>query len=143
MTTSMPRILIIDDNPGDIELIRIACDMAGITAAQDACHDGVEAIQHLDLAMQTGVLPTLLLLDLNMPRANGFEVLTFLHEQRLVDKIAVVVLSTSAQAGDRVRCLALGAREMRTKPETFPDLRHLIDELRHYLDPTPLDSLAG
>ena len=133
MTTSLPHVLIIDDNPGDIELIRIAFEMAGIEAMLDTCHDGVDAIRRLDLAMQTGSLPALLLLDLNMPRANGFEVLTFLHDQHLMEQLPVVVLSTSSQAEDRRRCLALGAREMFTKPESIHELHRLIADLRRYL----------
>ena len=136
MTTPTPHILVIDDNPGDIELIRIAFEMAGIAVVLDTCLDGLDAIRLLVPTIPTGSLPTLLLLDLNMPRANGFEVLAHLHQQHLVERIAVVVLSTSAQTADRRRCLALGAREMFTKPETLQDLRRLTGELRRYLDPT-------
>lgn len=143
MTTSIPHILIVDDNPGDIELIRIAFEMAGIDAMLDTCHDGVDAIRRLDLAMQTGHLPALVLLDLNMPRANGFEVLTFLHNQHLVEQVPVVVLSTSSQAEDRKRCLALGAKAMFTKPETIHDLRGIIGDLRRYLPSEGVGTLTS
>ncbi len=133
MTISLPHVLIIDDNPGDIELIRIAFEMAGIEAVFTTCHDGVDAIRRLDLAMQTGNLPALMLLDLNMPRANGYEVLTFLHDQHLLVELPVIVLSTSSLVEDRRRCLALGARAMFTKPESIHDLRSLISDLRKYL----------
>lgn len=133
MTTALLHILIVDDNPGDIELIRTAFELADIKAELDSCHDGIEAMQYFALAVPAGQLPAMLLLDLNMPRANGFEVLAFLQEQHLVERLPVVVLSTSDQAEDRKRCLALGAREMYTKPETFSELRELIGKLLGYL----------
>jgi CheY-like chemotaxis protein len=139
----MPHILIIDDNPGDIELIRTAFEIAGVEALVDTCHDGIEAMRFITQTEPGGELPTLLLLDLNMPRANGFEVLAFLRERHLVERIPVVVLSTSAQAGDRQRCLALGARKMYTKPESFPALRLLIGELKDYLTEPATDGRSG
>lgn len=143
MTRPMPHILIIDDNPGDIELIRTAFEIAGVEALVDACPDGIEAMRFIDQAVPGGDLPTLMLLDLNMPRANGFEVLAFLRERHLVERIPVVVLSTSAQAGDRQRCLALGARKMFTKPESFPALRLLVGELQGYLTVPDTGGLPG
>jgi len=143
MTSSAPRLLIIDDNPGDIELIRIAFEMANIAVDIHSCLDGVEALSLLQEQQKNGSLPMLLLLDLNMPRLNGFEVLGFLHSQHLVDLLAVVVLSTSAQAEDRKRCLALGAREMYTKPESIHDLILLVNLLLPYLSQPVIDSQMG
>jgi len=141
MTTPLllhvPHILIVDDNPGDIELMTIATEMSGITALIDSCPDGVDAIARLESLMRGEDLPELLLLDLNMPRVTGFEVLGFMRDHQLVGRIAVVVLSTSSQSEDRNRCLAMGAREMHTKPETIQGLRQLISGLRHYLAPAP------
>lgn len=138
-----PHILIVDDNSGDIELIRIAFEMAGIEAFLDACHDGVDAIRCLELAMQAGNLPTLLLLDLNMPRVNGFEVLTFMRDHLLLQQVPVIVLTTSSRAEDRQRCLSLGAREMFTKPESIHELYQIISQLRRYLPTTNVTNAAG
>jgi CheY-like chemotaxis protein len=78
----------------------------------------------------------MVLLDLNMPRANGFEVLDFMCVRHLVDQVPVVVLSTSRQVEDRRRCLALGARAMYSKPESIQDLHLMIEEFRTYFDRT-------
>lgn len=138
-----PHILIIDDNSGDIELIRIAFEMAEIEAFLDTCHDGLDAIRCLELAMQTGNLPALILLDLNMPRVNGFEVLIFMRDHLLLQQVPVVVMTTSSRVEDRQRCLTLGAREMFTKPENIHELHQIISQLRRYLPTTEVNNLLG
>lgn len=134
MTTTVHHVLIVDDNPGDVELARIAFEMAGINVLIDSVPDGIEAMRYLNTAAYEQVLPALVLLDLNMPRANGFEVLDFMNVRRLVDKVPVVMLSTSRLPEDRRRCLSLGARAMHSKPESIHELRNLVEEFRVYLD---------
>jgi two-component system response regulator len=136
MTTTLHRILIVDDNPGDIELVRIACEMAGLPVVIDSVADGIEAMRRLGTADTDGTLPAMVLLDLNMPRANGFEVLAFLRARHLVEQVPVVVLSTSRQPEDHKRCLALGAKAMHSKPESIQDLRRLVEDFRPYLERT-------
>lgn len=133
MTTTLHRMLIIDDNPGDIELVRIACEMAGLPVVIESVADGIEAIRWLSTAATEKTLPEMVLLDLNMPRANGFEVLDFMCVRHLVDQVPVVILSTSRLPEDRRRCLALGARAMHSKPESIQDLRRLVEDFRVYL----------
>lgn len=133
MTTTMHRILIVDDNPGDIELVRIAFEMAGIPVVIESVPDGIEAMRLLSASAKDKNLPAMVLLDLNMPRANGFEVLDFMCVRHLVDQVPVIILSTSRQLEDRRRCLALGARAMHSKPESILDLRRLIEDFRVYL----------
>jgi two-component system response regulator len=134
MTTTLHRILIVDDNPGDVELVRIACEMAGLGVAIESVADGIEAMRRLSSAAKDGTLPAMMLLDLNMPRANGFEVLDFMCVRHLVEQVPVVVLSTSHQSEDRKRCLALGAKAMHSKPESIQDLRRLVEDFRPFLD---------
>lgn len=142
MTATLYRILIVDDNPGDIELVRIACEMAGLNVVIESVTDGIEAIRYLSAAVTNGHLPAMVLLDLNMPRANGFEVLDFMCVRHLVDQVPVVVLSTSRQLEDRRRCLSMGARAMYSKPESIQDLRRLIEDFRVYLDRTSVGGPA-
>jgi CheY-like chemotaxis protein len=136
MTTTLHRLLVVDDNPGDIELVRIACEMAGLGVVIESVTDGIEAMRYLSTAAAAGTLPAMVLLDLNMPRANGFEVLDFLCVRHLVEQVPVVVLSTSHLVEDRRRCLSLGARAMYCKPESIQDLRQLVEKFRIYLDHT-------
>ena len=142
MIAVAPHVLIVDDNPGDIELISIAFEMAGNDASLATCNDGVDAIRCLELAMQSGNLPALLLLDLNMPRVNGFEVLIFMRDHMLLQQVPVVVMTTSSRVEDRQRCLTLGAREMFTKPENIHELQQIISRLRRYLPTTDVSKLT-
>ncbi len=133
MTTTQHRILIVDDNPGDIELVRIAFEMAGLPVVIESVSDGIEAMRLLSTVARDKALPAMVLLDLNMPRANGFEVLDFMCVRHLVDQVPVIVMSTSLQVEDRRRCLALGARAMYSKPDSIQDLRQLVEAFRIYL----------
>jgi len=142
MTITMHRVLIVDDNPGDIELVRIAFEMANLNVLLDSVPDGIEAMRRLGTAAKDGILPAMVLLDLNMPRANGFEVLDFMCVRHLIHQIPVVVLSTSHRIEDRQRCLARGARAMHSKPESIQDLRQLVEAFRIYLDQSSVGGLA-
>jgi two-component system response regulator len=133
MTTIIQRIMIVDDNPGDVELLRIAFEMVGVNVMLEVAADGIDAMRRLSTAADAGNLPALVLLDLNMPRANGFEVLDFMCVRHLVEQVPVVVLSTSRQSEDRRRCMALGARAMHSKPESIQELRRLVEDFRGLL----------
>ena len=132
--TRIPSVLIVDDNPSDVELLRIAFEMSEIAVHLESAADGLSAVQRLVMAATLGTLPDLVLLDLNMPRANGLEVLGSLRRDRRLNRIPVVVLSTSSQWEDRRRCLELGARDFHTKPEHIRDLVQLVQSFQHYLD---------
>lgn len=131
--TAHQRILIVDDNPGDVELMLIALEMAGINVEVERVSDGIEAMRRLGKAANDQNLPTMVVLDLNMPRANGFEVLDFMCVRHLMEQVAVVVLTTSHQVADRRRCMALGVRAMYSKPESIQELQQLVEEFRVYL----------
>lgn len=133
--TRIPRVLVVDDNPGDIELVRIAFEMGDLAVQIEAIDDGLAAVRRLMTCATTRTLPDLVLLDLNMPRANGLEVLDLMRGAGLLARIPVVVLSTSAQADDRRLCLERGAREFHTKPEHIRELVHLVEGLKPYLYP--------
>jgi chemotaxis family two-component system response regulator Rcp1 len=128
----LPTLLVIDDNPGDIELVRIAFEMNRHAIRIEGVHDGMAAMRWLLWAKEANQLPELVLLDLNMPSMNGFEVLAFMLNEGLIDQVPVVVLSTSAQSEDRLRSLHLGAREFHTKPERIQDLLDLVGHLGSY-----------
>jgi two-component system response regulator len=133
----VPTLLVIDDNPGDIELVRIAFEMNRHAIRIEGVHDGMAAMRWLLRAKEANRLPELVLLDLNMPSMNGFEVLAFMLNEGLIDQVPVVVLSTSAQNEDRLRSLHLGAREFHTKPERIQDLLELVGHLGSYFAQQP------
>ncbi len=118
------RVLIVDDNSADVDLLTLAFDAAAMSVDQRVARDGVEA---KDVLRTTARVPDLILLDLNMPRCDGFEVLR--HLRTTGNTVPVVVLSTSSSLEDRQTALALGARAVLTKPAHFRDLVSLVGDL--------------
>lgn len=117
-----PRILIADDKASSRELVRTILENLGYVIEEAS--DGVEALE----AVQTSS-PDLVLLDLQMPRLTGQEVLTRLRaDVRFVD-LPVVALTASAMAGDRERALAAGFTSYLAKPVTLSTLRTEIRRL--------------
>src|SRR5689334_22345449 len=92
-----PRILLVEDNPGDVRLTREALKESQLEILLDVASDGEEA---LDFLMQRGkykdaIRPDIILLDLNLPKKNGIEVLKELKTHDSLKKIPVIVLTTS------------------------------------------------
>ncbi|WP_461152022.1 response regulator [Spirosoma pulveris] len=87
--------------------------------------------EELLLALETSVdLPTLILLDLNMPFMGGFEALRLIRQQPRYDAVPVVILTTSDQAADRQEAIALKADGFITKPATVEGLNQVVLHLR-------------
>ncbi len=131
------RILLVEDNPSDVELVRTAFDEVGIPADYTVFRDGDEAIAGIRGMAGDGSLPALVLLDLNLPRTSGHEVLTSLRALPAFAQVPVVVFSTSNHPADRSRCLANGADEYQVKPPHFDQLLTLVQGLRERWLETP------
>src|SRR5437763_1729118 len=102
----MPTILLVDDNPGDLELTQIAFEQAGVKAAFQTATNGAVALNLLrGMVEKPGTArPDLILLDLNMPKVSGFEVLSYVKGQAQLKSIPTVILTTSNSPHDRARC---------------------------------------
>jgi CheY-like chemotaxis protein len=130
-------ILLVEDLQDDIFLITKAFDQAGLTNEIHVVENGEEAIAYLsgegkysDRARHP--LPRLILLDLNMPRVDGFEVLRWLRQQPEFRGIMVVVLTLSSDIRDVNRAYQLGANSFMVKPTEFEDVTALITQLEAY-----------
>ncbi len=125
------RILVVDDNAADVELATLAFESDGFPAEINAARDGGEAIDVLRQAADGDIaLPSLILLDINMPRIDGLAVLRFLRSRAEFTEIPVVMLTTSDSANDRDRCQVAGASGYLVKPRRFADFVALIHGLR-------------
>lgn len=133
---SLPLVLMIDDNKSDLTLAEMAFAEAGLLVDFRGMHRSEQAKDHLGaLAGDAGaVLPRLILVDLNMPRVQGVDILAFLKTHPRLSRIPVVVLTTSSSLPDRVRCLALGATEFQVKPFRLDAYLQLIATFRRYLE---------
>lgn len=114
-------VLIVDDNEDDIELMRLAFEKAKAPCAVMAVHDGNECIEYLSgqgkfADRKQFPTPLLVLLDLNMPRLNGFEVLAWIQKHTESTFPLVITLSYSHLEGDIRRAYELGTSAFIAKP---------------------------
>lgn len=134
MTIAEPIVLLVDDSENDTRLMRTVFDRAGFVEPLRIAHDGVEAINYLSGVegyrgyRQFG-MPTVVLLDLHMPRRNGFEVLTWIREQPALRRLPVYILSASNRPEDIARACDLGANAYLVKPGNLDGLMHLAQTL--------------
>ncbi len=118
MSVPAAQILLVEDNPGDVLLVREALDLSELPTTLHVCRDGVEAMEFLrERNGDNGSpLPDLVLLDLNMPKMSGHEVLAEMKADVALRRIPVVVLSTSTSHSDIRTTYQLHANCYVTKP---------------------------
>jgi CheY-like chemotaxis protein len=121
----MKRILIVDDKATSRELLRTVLERQGYVITEAA--DGEEALQKV-----RAEAPDLVLLDLQMPVRNGYEVLSELRQDPRYVALPIIALTASAMQGDRERALAAGFTAYLAKPVA---LSHLRDEIQRLLPP--------
>lgn len=114
-------VLIAEDDPEDLFLMqRALCQLQpGLRMA--AARDGIELFEYLQHCA-ADTLPALILIDLNMPRMDGREVLRKLHRDPRYAAVPVVVMSTSVEPEDFRFASEHGARQMLSKPEVFSEM---------------------
>lgn len=111
---SVGRILLVEDNPDDIELTLRAFRKHDLVDQVDVVTDGQQALAHL-----TSELPAVVLLDLELPRVSGLEVLRRLRADARTQTLPVVVLTSSMEDRDVRQSYALGANSYIQKPVDF------------------------
>lgn len=130
----VPNILLVDDNPGDIALTREAFAEIGLAARFQTAGDGAEAIA---LLAKTGAYagaetPDFILLDLNLPRIDGREVLAYIKRHERLKRIPVVILSTSARQQDIEACYELSANTYIIKPVQWTQFLAIVRSFEAY-----------
>lgn len=134
MPSEPATVLIVDDNPDHRELLRLVGASVAPTVRFVTVNDGLEALAYLQGTPPFDdrgeyPLPALVLLDLMMPRMDGFGVLARLQSAEAAVRPPVVVLTSSLNPVDEARALALGADGFHTKPSDPRDLATLLLEL--------------
>lgn len=123
-------ILIADDDPDDRMFLEEALLKNGFTHTIEFVEDGEQLMDFLRRPGQ--MLPNLLMLDLNMPRKNGFQALQEIKADPLLRRLPVVVMTTSAADEDVTRSYDLGVNSFITKPFNFSRLLEMIAALKTY-----------
>ena len=120
-------LLHVEDEDSSACLFRTALDYAGIAISVYRVSDGEQALAFLNRCgiYKMARRPELIVLDLNMPRVDGWTVLSNLQDSDDLQTIPVVVLSTSWQPEDQMRAFSLGARRYVVKPHDFKSLVEL------------------
>lgn len=123
-----PRILLVEDNPGDIRLTQEALKESNIEIHLDVVTDGEQAIDFLlkRNRFADSVRPHIILLDLNLPKKNGIEVLKEIKINDSLKKIPVIVLTTSDADHDISKAYSLHANCYILKPVDFDDFARVI-----------------
>jgi CheY-like chemotaxis protein len=126
-------ILLVEDNPGDVRLTREALKDAKVLNEVYVAQDGVEAMQflHREGKFSNAPTPDMILLDLNLPRKDGREVLAEIKQDSKLKRIPVVVLTTSKADEDIIRTYNLHANAYITKPvdlDRFIEIIHTLEE---------------
>jgi len=125
------HILLVEDNPQDVEITRRALEKGQVKNRLTVARDGQEALDILD-AIKGDDPPSLILLDLNMPRLNGIEVLQVIKGDPNLRRIPVIVLTTSTREEDIVRAYDLGVNTFISKPVRFEDFMRVVMTIQEY-----------
>ena len=124
-------VLLVEDDAGDVLIAREALRASRLSAHLDVVSDGVEAIAYLRRQDRyaDAERPDLILLDLNLPKKSGHEVLAEVKADTDLRRIPVVVLSTSASAEDILRSYDLHANVYVTKPVDFDEFTDVVRQI--------------
>jgi two-component system, chemotaxis family, response regulator Rcp1 len=134
MTPEPIQILLVEDSPSDVELTIIAMEEAKVANQLSVVTDGVEAMAFLrHQGPYTAALrPSLVLLDLNLPRKDGKQVLREMRADATLRRIPVAVLTTSKAESDVLRSYELGANCYITKPVGLDELIEVIHGIEDF-----------
>ncbi|MCW6005029.1 response regulator [Micromonospora sp. CPCC 205371] len=132
--TSPIEVLLVEDDPGDVLMTQEAFEEHKLRNRLTVVSDGVEALAYLRREGQyaDAVTPDLILLDLNLPRRDGRQVLAEIKEDEQLGKIPVVVLTTSQADEDILRSYQLHANAYVTKPVDFDRFISVVRQIDEF-----------
>ncbi len=128
------KAMLVEDDPEDVELTLEVLQMTNLKLNIEVASDGVEALEKLNLAYKTDPeqLPDIILLDLNMPRMNGHELLEKLKEDSRFKKIPVVILTTSNSEKDITKSYEEGVSCYITKPVGLAEFQEVVKAINSF-----------
>ena len=131
------HILLVEDNHMDVELTLDAFREARLRNTIHVASDGEEALNYVFgrgayADRDKYPMPGLILLDLKMPRVDGFEVLRQVKSTPIIKRIPVIVLTSSKEEGDRALSYDIGANSYLVKPVSFDGFIHVVQQIEGY-----------
>lgn len=132
MSSATPPILLVEDNPVDVDLTLRAFQRHHLANPVQVARDGEEALGWMARWEAGEPLPAVILLDLNLPRVNGLTVLETLKSKPLTRRVPVVVLTTSKEDRDILAAYELGANSYIVKPVEFEAFMEVARQIKLY-----------
>jgi chemotaxis family two-component system response regulator Rcp1 len=128
------RVLVVEDNPDDVEITRRAFGRARVTSELSVARDGREVIDTLTRDGEGGrvPLPDLVLLDINLPKLSGFEVLAAIRTEDGLAAVPVIMLTASGRHEDVIESYRRGANSYIQKPVSFEAFLEALEVLARY-----------
>jgi CheY-like chemotaxis protein len=128
------EIMLVEDNPGDVRLTREALKEAKVRNSLSVAGDGVEAMAFLrrEGTHSTAPRPDIILLDLNLPRKDGRQVLAEIKADPELRRLPVVILTTSKAEEDILKTYDLHANCFITKPVDFDQFVKVVHSIEHF-----------
>lgn len=122
-------VLVAEDSPHDQLLFALAAQDCGSTTTVTFASDGIVLLDTLEDLSSSDQQPTVIVLDLQMPRLGGYETLASIRAQPKLDDLPVIVFSNSSQPSKIRRSLGHGAVQHIVKPSTYEELLTFVDSL--------------
>jgi two-component system, chemotaxis family, response regulator Rcp1 len=131
-----PHILMVEDNPADVDLLGIALEDHGVDARITPLHDGRQARSRLMDMAQRGECVDLIILDLNIPIVGGLELLALIKQQSQLCGTPTIVMTSSDRRHDRDQAALLGADVYLLKPRDLDGYRRIAQTVAQALPRT-------
>ena len=127
-----PCLLVIEDNPADVQLLRLLLQENGFDCEMVVLRDGLEALAWVCLHDSRPHVPRpdLAVLDLNLPKHDGMQIIEAIRQTRGLEALPILVLSSSPSSRDGARLTAFLNIAYRTKPSTLEDYGEIISVIR-------------
>ena len=136
-------VLLVDDSDDDLFLIQRAIRSADSWQVKGIATDGEEALQCLEKLLDADLSLDLIVLDLNLPIYNGFEILVKVRERAETSEIPTIIFSSSSRKSDMLQAYRLGASAYLTKPGDYPELETTLNKMLRFFSPVSTATAAN
>jgi two-component system, chemotaxis family, response regulator Rcp1 len=128
------KVLVVEDNPDDVAIVKRAMRKSEVKCELSFARDGQEALDFLyrNGEFEDATRPDLILLDLNLPKIDGLDVLSRIKQDEKLRRIPVIVLTISEHEQDMIKAYDSGASSYMTKPVDSKDFERLINTVQDY-----------